>query len=107
MLNLTAAKFLHGCTGRNLDILAREPLQRCPLNRPLPYERVLPDFLWPLIFPSDYHPPRFPHCPAESDQERAVSDELRQYAEENGITIKNYDEIAEFLGTAPHPFHNG
>ena len=33
-------------------------------------------------------------------QERAVSDELRQYAEENGITIKNYDEIAEFLGTA-------
>ena len=33
-------------------------------------------------------------------QERAVSDELRQYAEENGITMKNYDEIAEFLGTA-------
>ncbi len=26
MLNLTAAKFLYGCTGRNLDILAREPL---------------------------------------------------------------------------------
>lgn len=26
MLNLTAARFLHGCTGRNLDILAREPL---------------------------------------------------------------------------------
>lgn len=26
MLNLTAARFLYGCTGRNLDILAREPL---------------------------------------------------------------------------------
>lgn len=26
MLNLANAKFLHGCTGRNLDILAREPL---------------------------------------------------------------------------------
>lgn len=25
-LNLAAAKFLHGCTGRNLDILSREPL---------------------------------------------------------------------------------
>ena len=25
-LNLAAAKFLHGCTGRNLDYLAREPL---------------------------------------------------------------------------------
>lgn len=26
MLQLTDAKFLHGCTGRNLDILARQPL---------------------------------------------------------------------------------
>ncbi|MBO5208676.1 MAG: aminopeptidase P family protein [Lachnospiraceae bacterium] len=26
MLNLTNARFLHGCTGRNLDILARQPL---------------------------------------------------------------------------------
>lgn len=26
MLSLSAAKFLYGCTGRNLDILAREPL---------------------------------------------------------------------------------
>ncbi len=26
MLQLTAAKFLYGCTGRNLDILARQPL---------------------------------------------------------------------------------
>lgn len=26
MLNLASAKFLYGCTGRNLDILAREPL---------------------------------------------------------------------------------
>ncbi len=26
MLRLTAARFLYGCTGRNLDILAREPL---------------------------------------------------------------------------------
>jgi len=26
MLNLSAARFLHGCTGLNLDILAREPL---------------------------------------------------------------------------------
>lgn len=33
-------------------------------------------------------------------QERAVSDELCKYAEENGITIKGYNEITEFLGTA-------
>lgn len=32
-------------------------------------------------------------------QERAVSDELRQYAAKNGITIQNYDKITEFLGT--------
>lgn len=26
MLQLTDAKFLYGCTGRNLDILARQPM---------------------------------------------------------------------------------
>lgn len=31
-------------------------------------------------------------------QERALDDKLRRYAEDNGITIKDYDEITEFLG---------
>ncbi len=32
MLRLADAKFLHGCTGRNLDIIAREPLWSCGLD---------------------------------------------------------------------------
>ena len=32
MLRLADAKFLHGCTGRNLDIIAREPLWECGLD---------------------------------------------------------------------------
>lgn len=32
MLRLADAKFLHGCTGRNLDIVAREPLWQCGLD---------------------------------------------------------------------------
>ncbi|MDE7204258.1 MAG: aminopeptidase P family protein [Lachnospiraceae bacterium] len=32
MLRLADAKFLHGCTGRNLDIVAREPLWECGLD---------------------------------------------------------------------------
>ncbi|MBD5544778.1 MAG: aminopeptidase P family protein [Lachnospiraceae bacterium] len=32
MLNLANARFLHGCTGRNLDILAREPLWEMGLD---------------------------------------------------------------------------
>lgn len=31
-LNLAAAKFLHGCTGRNLDILSREPLWKLGID---------------------------------------------------------------------------
>lgn len=32
MLRLAETKFLHGCTGRNLDIIAREPLWKCGLD---------------------------------------------------------------------------
>lgn len=32
MLRFADAKFLHGCTGRNLDIIAREPLWECGLD---------------------------------------------------------------------------
>lgn len=32
MLRLADAKFLYGCTGRNLDIIAREPLWECGLD---------------------------------------------------------------------------
>lgn len=32
MLRLADTKFLHGCTGRNLDIVAREPLWACGLD---------------------------------------------------------------------------
>lgn len=32
MLRLADAKFLYGCTGRNLDIVAREPLWECGLD---------------------------------------------------------------------------
>lgn len=32
MLRLAEAKFLYGCTGRNLDIIAREPLWKCGLD---------------------------------------------------------------------------
>ena len=32
MLRLADTKFLHGCTGRNLDIVAREPLWQCGLD---------------------------------------------------------------------------
>ncbi|HBA68705.1 MAG TPA: peptidase M24 [Lachnospiraceae bacterium] len=32
MLQLTDAKFLYGCTGRNLDILARQPLWNCGID---------------------------------------------------------------------------
>lgn len=32
MLRIAEAKFLHGCTGRNLDILARQPLWDCGLD---------------------------------------------------------------------------
>jgi len=32
MLRLADTKFLHGCTGRNLDIVAREPLWECGLD---------------------------------------------------------------------------
>ncbi len=32
MLRLADTKFLHGCTGRNLDIIAREPLWQCGLD---------------------------------------------------------------------------
>lgn len=32
MLRLAETKFLYGCTGRNLDIIAREPLWRCGLD---------------------------------------------------------------------------
>lgn len=32
MLRLADTKFLHGCTGRNLDIIAREPLWECGLD---------------------------------------------------------------------------
>lgn len=32
MLRMADAKFLHGCTGRNLDIIAREPLWECGLD---------------------------------------------------------------------------
>ena len=32
MLNLSAAKFMHGCTGENLDILAREPMWKMGLD---------------------------------------------------------------------------
>lgn len=32
MLRVAEAKFLHGCTGRNLDILVRQPLWECGLD---------------------------------------------------------------------------
>lgn len=32
MLRLAETKFLYGCTGRNLDIIAREPLWKCGLD---------------------------------------------------------------------------
>lgn len=32
MLRLADAKFLYGCTGRNIDIIAREPLWECALD---------------------------------------------------------------------------
>lgn len=32
MLRLADVKFLHGCTGRNLDIIARQPLWECGLD---------------------------------------------------------------------------
>lgn len=32
MLRMADTKFLHGCTGRNLDIIAREPLWECGLD---------------------------------------------------------------------------
>lgn len=32
MLSLSAAKFMHGCTGENLDILAREPMWKMGLD---------------------------------------------------------------------------
>lgn len=32
MLRMADVKFLHGCTGRNLDIIAREPLWECGLD---------------------------------------------------------------------------
>ncbi|MDE7477056.1 MAG: aminopeptidase P family N-terminal domain-containing protein, partial [Lachnospiraceae bacterium] len=32
MLRMADTKFIHGCTGRNLDIIAREPLWQCGLD---------------------------------------------------------------------------
>ena len=95
MLRLADAKFLHGCTGRNLDIVAREPLWQCGLD----YKHGTGHGIgYILNVHEGPHSLRWQYRPelpeTELEEGMIVSDEPGMYVEDShGIRTENIVEI--------------
>lgn len=97
MLRMADAKFLHGCTGRNLDIIAREPLWECGLD----YKHGTGHGVgYILNVHEGPHSLRWQYKPeipeAELEAGMIVSDEPGMYVEgSHGIRTENILEIVK------------
>ncbi len=95
MLRLADTKFLHGCTGRNLDIVAREPLWQCGLD----YKHGTGHGIgYILNVHEGPHSLRWQYRPelpeTELEEGMIVSDEPGMYVEDShGIRTENIVEI--------------
>lgn len=84
MLNLANAKFLHGCTGLNLDILARGPLWNLGLDYRCGTGHGVGYLLNVHEGPNGF---RWKHVPERSDQ--AVLEEGMVTTDEPGVYVEN------------------
>lgn len=97
MLRLADTKFLQGCTGRNLDIIAREPLWECELD----YKHGTGHGIgYILNVHEGPHSLRWQYRPevpeAELEEGMIVSDEPGMYVQDShGIRTENIVEIAK------------
>jgi len=97
MLRMADVKFLHGCTGRNLDIIAREPLWECGLD----YKHGTGHGVgYILNVHEGPHSLRWQYKPeipeAELEAGMIVSDEPGMYVEgSHGIRTENILEIVK------------
>ncbi len=97
MLRLADAKFLHGCTGRNLDIIARGPLWECGLDYKHGTGHGIGYILNVHEGPHSLRWQYKPNVPeTELEEGMIVSDEPGMYVQDShGIRTENIVEIVK------------
>lgn len=97
MLRMADAKFLYGCTGRNLDIIAREPLWECGLDYKHGTGHGIGYILNVHEGPHSLRWQSRPEIPETKLEEgMIVSDEPGMYVQDShGIRIENIVEVVK------------